>query len=519
VATLDAADARGALYPAMDEFRVGDVLTSQPIRLDYPADDGVVLSFFYQAQGVVDAPEVRDSLVLEFFNRQTQLWDKVWSAPGSPVADFQQVLLSVGETFLTDSFVFRFKNIVSLTADGQNSRVGNADFWHLDYVRLDRGRDAFDPSLPDIALVEAPRSLLADYEAVPWAHFRENPQALAPSVGMAFANNDSQERLVDQRNFTLTDLMGEAQAQELAGGSQNILPGQTARFDPNHSFSILGNSADSALFELKAEIRTDEFDYAPNNAASYHQRFFNYYAYDDGSAEYSYGITGEGTRNAQLAYRFDLLREDTLRGVQMCFNQTYLDASRSFFILTIWTDNAGLPADTLYTQIGLRPQYDGPNGYISYPLDSALVLSGTVYIGWEQTTTEFLALGADANRPTQGKIFYNTNGSWRPSSFDIALMIRPMFGHPIRQELVSAPAVEREGPRVWPNPSDGRVSIQGQGFEQAGFVLMSLAGQAVASGQARDGAIDLGAPAPGLYLLLVKAPDGRQSWTRLAIHP
>ncbi len=50
--------------------------------------------------------------------------------------------------------------------------------------------------------------------------------------------------------------------------------------------------------------------------------FRNYYAYDDGTPEYGFGISGESTAGAVLACRFRVYQPDTLRALQMLFNKT-----------------------------------------------------------------------------------------------------------------------------------------------------------------------------------------------------
>lgn len=79
-ATLDAIDHKGKVYTNATWFPFrADVLMSNPIRLDSifnpvvrklsPADS-IYFSFFYQPQGVGDAPRENDSLILEY-SRQT----------------------------------------------------------------------------------------------------------------------------------------------------------------------------------------------------------------------------------------------------------------------------------------------------------------------------------------------------------------------------------------------------------------------------------------------------------------
>ena len=53
-----------------------------------------------------------------------------------------------------------------------------------------------------------------------------------------------------------------------------------------------------------ATLITDEFDPKGNDTIHYNQVFNNYFAFDDGSSEGGYGINGQGSRNAMVAYRF-----------------------------------------------------------------------------------------------------------------------------------------------------------------------------------------------------------------------
>jgi len=115
-----------------------------------------------------------------------------------------------------------------------------------------------------------------------------------------------------------------------------------------------------------------------------------------------------------LAYKFHTYKpNDTLRAVQMYFNQTLNDVSQKYFYLYIWDDNDGEPGDTLYTQIGERPTYeDSLNKFHTYIIDETLIISGTFYVGWKQISPgeEFLNVGFDKNRNAQDKIFFNVYG-------------------------------------------------------------------------------------------------------------
>ena len=51
--------------------------------------------------------------------------------------------------------------------------VGNCDQWNIDYVLLDKNRNAGDTIFADVAFRFPLRSLLKNHEAMPWKQFRE----------------------------------------------------------------------------------------------------------------------------------------------------------------------------------------------------------------------------------------------------------------------------------------------------------------------------------------------------------
>jgi hypothetical protein len=154
VATLDAISNTGEFYSSAgygNSFSA-DTLSSQPINLNYPGDNTIYLSFYIQPQGLGDFPETEDSLFLEFYAPEDNVWEKIESFEGNTVIPFQQILVHISDDkYLKDGFRFRFRNIASLSTDKDPSIVINADHWHIDYVYLNIGRDENDLNPDDIA--------------------------------------------------------------------------------------------------------------------------------------------------------------------------------------------------------------------------------------------------------------------------------------------------------------------------------------------------------------------------------
>ena len=61
---------------------------------------------------------------------------------------------------------------------------------------------------------------------------------------------------------------------------------------------------------------------------------------DDGSAEASYGLNVSGGKVAML---FNLAKPDSLKAVQMHFEQNLVDVSASAFQIVMWENDGGIP--------------------------------------------------------------------------------------------------------------------------------------------------------------------------------
>lgn len=489
-ATLDAIDSSGVVYQHAVYNRPyqADKLTSQPINLKNQGAS-VYLSFFYQPMGLGDFPEVSDSIALQFYSPVSKEWSTAWTAecyytegkviekysynqseyewiPDDFGDEFRQVILPVYNLlFLEKGFQFRFVNYASLTTSSRPDYAGNCDHWNIDYVRLDNNRTINDLTIHDIAFVYPMQSLLKQYEAMPWRHYqnstdielRENPVVL-------FKNNDDKKRLVELLRFEFDDLTGTVESYGVDAGTYNMPVNHTEVFDKSFTYTLNSNSEDSAVIQVRCSISTDDFDPVCNNIIEYKQKFSDYYAYDDGTAENGYGIAGEGTRNAKLAYQFtNYLPVDSLFAIDMFFNHTLEDANRKYFYLTIWDDNDGMPGEIIYSQLGVRPEFeDSLNCFHTYFLDTPMVVPPVYYVGWEQTTDDFLNVGFDANRNAQDKLFFSLGGAWQNSAFEGAVMIRPVFDQNSRKKTATKivqPEFSEPEIQIYPNPANQQFKI------------------------------------------------------------
>ncbi|MFC2115171.1 T9SS type A sorting domain-containing protein [Bacteroidota bacterium] len=477
IATLDAVFSDGSLNGTTKLPFESDFLTSVPINLDYPGRKDIWLSFFYEPMGLGDVPEPFDSLTVEFLAPDSSTWETVWADTGSYVDTFKQVFIPIQQSrFLKKGFQFRFKNYASLPlVPGKNDYNNNADHWNIDYVYLDSARSSNVTALNDVSMIASLGSLLKNYQAIPWRHFkRARLTELNSTVDISYRNNDTTIRNVT-RILKITDLLY-PYSDSVNGGAANVVPGELSTFKFPYNYPFPTIEPDSMIFEVKSYLVTEDLDYKWNDTVVHHQIFHNYYAYDDGSAENGYGLRGEGTANAAVAYEFNTFLTDTLRAVQMYFNRTLGDYSQDFFRLGVWKydqDQDG-PGELIHAMAGVKPEYiDELNKFYTYVLDTTIVVSGTFYVGWIKTTESMLNVGWDVWNNERDKIYYNLGQGWVNTGFNGCLMVRPVMG----KEL-SWPVVKKEIPeiqmQVYPNPANDRFYLEISRDGSAGEWKLSL---------------------------------------------
>ena len=466
VATMDAIDKEGYLNGTSTSPFESDFLTSVPINLDYPGRTDISLSFFYEPMGLGDDPEAKDSLTVEFFAPDSNLWERVWRQTGSDNDTFQEVFIHVSEErFLKKGFQFRFMNYASLPqTQFSTDKRGNVDHWQIDYVYLDTARSSNVTAINDVSMISPMPSILKNYEAIPWQHF---PKAylteLKSTLEINYRNNDTTVRNVT-RILKITDLAFQESDSTYNGGAVNVQPGILNVFNFPYNYPFIFYDADSTVFEVMSYLVTEDLDYKWNDTVRRYQEFFNYYAYDDGSAENGYGLRGAGTANAKVACQFNTFKKDTLRGVKMFFNRTKDDATQDYFQIGIWNHNESTsgPGELIYTSPPVQPQYeDELNKFITYEInDTILILDDEFYIGWIKTTENILNVGFDRNAVNNDKIFYNLGQGWLNSGFSGSLMIRPIMGKalPVDPEVGIENTPEKSF-KIYPNPASTYFSL------------------------------------------------------------
>lgn len=546
VATFDALNAHGAIYDNASHFPFpADTLTSHDIDLsNLKQSDSVFMSFHYQPAGIGNAPERDDSLVLEFWSLSLQEWVHVWADRGRSLAEFyaqrgkyfDMVLLPVDSMlFFSGEFKFRFRNYASITDNSLPDWGGNVDMWHVDYIVIKANRSSTDTIIrDDIAFRAYPKSMLENYYSMPWNQYLANPAAemkydVAIPYTAYFYNTSSPINQI----FHVNSLSGGTSYTPTPYNFGNIampvdtvvIPKPATGFE---TFIFSAPSSPYADFELLAWLSPFSVNEAirTNDTVRFYQKFYNYYAYDDASPEAGYGLSASNPNvTMKLALRFDLNVPDTLRAVQMFFNQTKDLANDIDFTLTVWQANGNAPGDTLYSQKNLRPVFvDGLNQYHTYVLNRPIAVNGSFYVGWQQKSGTMLNVGYDRNHDAREYTLFNIGTGWNQSQFSGAVMMRPILGDTTGAYINVPEVPARINVRVFPNPASQWLNIEIEGsndllpYGNFRVELFNTHGQRVLESYT-DGRVELPALSNGLYLLRVSDHTGSKvlETTRIVI--
>jgi len=520
VATFDGLDSTGTPYdPTMNpnSYQIADILESKPIYLktrpnggsDYNSllDTGIYLSFFYQPQGLGDAPEVNDSLVLEFYSPVTDKWTHKWSVSGGPVHEFKSVMVHVIEPqYFVDGFKFRFLNYASVS--------GNFDHWNIDYVRLDEKRTINDTTMDDVGILDPGKSLIKDYSQMPWSHYKASTENLMKSEqNIRFRNNHNVSKFASS-SFTAYD-----HGAQIFDGSVEITPILNSFAIGDNSSTVNGaypkTSTDTVYsYNVEYHINSTPDDNRDNDTAFFHQQFGTQYAYDDGSAESAYFVTSAG---AQIAVEYKLAVADTLRAVNIYFPRSFENIVDRAYRIMVWKSLD--PEEILLESYLYFPQYSGGRDLVQgVVLEEPLAVEGTIYVGIKQLDKRVF-IGLDKNNNNQTKNFFNVGGQWHNSSYEGSLFIRPEFGTtnpwPVSVDEVSGEELEF---LVYPNPSNSVVNID-LPYGNYRVSLRSILGMVVKQTETNETlSLDISNVSAGIYLVEIDDLDtGKKGIKKLLI--
>jgi hypothetical protein len=528
VATLDALDADGSIYAhAVKDPNtfVADYLTSQSVSLEYPASDSIYLSFLYQPAGLCDPPEEQDSLMVDFFAPDSAAWINVWRVPGTgSLYPFRQVMIPIIDTqFLKDGFRFRFRNRASLSRNNDYPDMrNNVDYWHVDYVRLDRNRYAADTVLRDVAFITPLSPVLKDLTSLPWSHFEAAYNTVLDMYASArYRNNDTISRNVTRSLSIIEPYYNEIHT-PVDPTAQDLPALQDTVVNFGYIFPLDFNRGDSALLRFKASLRTDEFDPKVNDTVVHDQYFKDYYSYDDGTPEAGYGLRGGGTRDGMVALKYHAYEADELGGVYMLFNHVYDSLNLGYYFrLLVWDDLDGRPGSVIWEdEEDHTPAYSSNYpGFTRYNFSQPVPVDGTFYVGWRQYNEYLLNVGLDLNNRPSSVMFYNFQGQWESSEAPGVIMCRPfLYREPTH---IGNPGEEASILHIYPNPARDRIYViwpEPMNTDEVRLEMFDASGRMVVLFRTRSDSYDVSALLPGIYY--IRALAGQTIYrSKLVINP
>lgn len=416
------------------------------------------------------------SLPCDSIMGEEMYWEHIWSTPGvsldewlaeNPLQYFRQVLIPISDNrWFINNFQFRFRNMASLEDNGVVGWASNVDQWNIDYVRLGTNRSDDDLYPEDLAFVMPTTSILKEYQAMPWRHYRDS------DLDNAFANTLANISNSVKNSYYSYNIrrVGGGNVATYTPNNENAQPYYNhglhdvpAHVSPAFNFTSLNpDGADSASFivtHIFQEVGTGD-QRRCNDTCVFEQKFSDYFAYDDGSAEAGYSILSTLTHPAAyLAMRFKMAQPDTLRAVKMWFNSVLEDANDAYFTLLVWNDDNGRPGDVLYQRESMMPKHaECFEDFATYFIDDTLVLDGTFYVGFYQDHSVQLNLGFDQNTDSRAHFMYKTSAEWQEPFLRGTPMIRAVVGSPA--DLSPVREVAASDFRIYPNPVRDALTVE-----------------------------------------------------------
>lgn len=516
VATFDGLDEDGYPYQfGSNVTNYGDHLTSKCIDLSgYNASDSLYFSFLWQPEGLGDIPEAGDSLILEFYAANLNQWKHIWSHGGGPSHAFRAVHIPLTNSdFFTDGFKIRFKNYGGLS--------GSLDHFHIDFVHLRALSNYSDTLFKDFALCYPLNSLIQDFTSVPWDHYKNSSSNMMKNgleVKVYNGSNSAEnyqngqvtvyENGVNSGNFSLPGFL-------LAEGNINYNPSSlfTSYHDLSNGYefnkTLLGNYQ---TYTVKANVSAQFPNLISNDTCLFTQGFYNYYSYDDGSAEAAFGPTGA---QSMLAVHFNTYEADSLIGVYFHFVPSVNDVSNKLFYITVWDDNNGQPGQVIYEDDVFSPRQptyaNGLNNFNAYylPNNGKLAVGTSYFIGWRQVDAIRYNLGLDRNIDHSSEIFYSVDfgATWENPPFQGSPMLRPIYSTGLDNELHIAEN-QISNYRYYPNPTQNYINIISPFSDESGYQIIDLQGR-ILGVQVSD-VLDLGFLNPGYYMIQSIQHKGNQ---------
>ena len=466
MALFNGVDEKGRSYSLQEKDQgESDYLTSIPLDLsgiDVAQQTSLFLSFYWQAGGKAEIPDSNDRLTLQILT-PAGTWLTVWEKRGGETLDrtrFAQEIIAIRPEWQHANFQFRF------FSSGRQS--GPFDSWLVDYVYLNTRRTATDLSYPDRALTVPTTVRLGDYGAYPWELLQKHQKGNWSTAKSEFQNLENRFKAMEY-SVTLRDSSG-----------TNLLPiNSTTPFNPVPNalerraivsrifteiplpskpgdvfFETSLITGDGLLTSINGTdtTRYTQVDFRANDQVRTKFPLKDFFAYDQGAADYTAGIN---QRSGQLAVAYKTPEPVFLTGISIDFNNAR--QANQVLDLVIWS---ALDKKPLYTEEVVIPTKESGQDIHFFSLKESVPVSGTFYVGFTQFTNDFLQVGLDKTQNFGDRIYFNVGGGWVQNK-DVtgALLIRP---HVSLSGKSGGNLIPENTLKVYPNPAIEEVWVEGK---------------------------------------------------------
>ncbi len=492
-----------------------DFFTSKPFDLSTLSpeeSESLYLSFFWQAGGKSEAPDQNDRLTLQVLNSEGS-WITVWLKQGGEGLNrtvFTQEIIRIRPEWQHAGFQFRFFS--------SGRQVGPFDSWLLDYVYLNSNRNESDLNFRDRALTQPNQVTWGEFTAYPLELLQNEQSGQWTPIKNEFVNLENRFRAMEY-SIHFEDSLGNLVLPVNSNTPFNPVPNALERrsflsreFEeipvPSSPSDLVIQTAltsgDGLLFDIQGgdTVRYASVDFRLNDTVKTILPIRDFFAYDNGSADYSAGINQRG---GQLAVRYNSPESVYLKGISINF--TNASQANQAIDIVVWDEIDKSPNLTKESLIPVKvPGQD----FIYFSLDTNLRVSGEFHIGFTQFTNDFIHVGLDKINDRADKIFYNVGGGWvQNEEVRGSLLIRPHISLAPPFEESSLPG---SGFRIYPNPVVNRLFIEGKFTE---LVIFDSFGRQILLPRERsdDGEIvNFEGQRPGIYVVNLFAASGPKSF-------
>jgi hypothetical protein len=492
-----------------------DFLTSKPFNLSTlsSAQKGsLFLSFFWQAGGKAEAPDSNDRLTLQILNGLGS-WITVWVQEGGENHDpttFKQEIIQIKPEWQHDGFRFRFFS--------RGRQIGPFDSWLIDYVYLNFNRTANDLAYRDRALTSRNHVNFGDYSAYPlellqkpqsgkWSEIRNEFQNLearfrSMEYSIQFEDSFGNPILIVNDDTPFNPVPNSLERRAFISRKFDQIPVPLIETDLVINTSL--TSGDGLLFQIHNgdTVRYSTVDYRLNDTVKTVFPIRDFFAYDNGSADYSAGIN---QRSGQLAVKYDTPEPVFLKGISISF--TNASQANQAVDIVVWDE---LQQKPIFSKESLIPERIPGQNFSYYSLDTNLRVSGEFFVGFTQFSNEFIHVGLDKVNDQGDKIFYNVGGGWvQNKEVKGSLMIRPhvSLAAPFEQSEIPASTF-----RIFPNPVKDRLTVAGQFSE---IIIFDSFGRQIFLPRERNSEgeiVNFEGQRPGVYVINLYSESGPKSF-------